>query len=485
MTRFHRCCSIACDHAGSALRILTGYRVAAYDQALEPGPKYRDLIEILQHRDSEEALGYWKAYLKGAGPCSFPKINDKMIGSDSLESVKVMIPEYMVKSIQDFARQNTVTLANVFQVAWALVLRAYTSQSDVLFGFLASGRDVDVRNVEEAVGPFINMLVCRVDTGNTPTILDMIKKMQGDFLDSLPHQHTSLAELQHVLESNTSRMFNSAMSLQRPMAEGIQSGSDISINYLQGADPTEYDISINITASDKVIEVDISYWSTFLTNAQSKGVATTFRHVLGQILEHSASPFTEVSLLSSQDRDTIFRWNNNGVAPTKIEQLIHEVVAKRAREQPHAPAVAAWDMNLTYKELEAKAIPLSHHLKKLGVRPETIVPLLFDKSAWTTIAMLAILRCGGAYCSMSPEHPTQHHANIIRETGAKLVLTGARHYADRLRAVAEGVIVIDADFLTDLPIACGPVASGVTPDSPAFICTTVSVLFDNSRNTIR
>ena len=394
------------------------------------------------------------------------------MGSKTLENVTVKIPEPMVKKIQDFARENSVTLANVFQVAWALVLRAYTSQPDVLFGFLASGRDVPVDNVEEAVGPFINMLVCRVDTNKAPTIIDLIKKMQSDFLDSLPYQHTSLAELQHILESNTSRMFNSAMSLQRPMAEGIESGSEISINYLQGSDPTEYDLSINITASDKLIEVDISYWSTFLSKTQGNSLATTLSAILGQMIEHSQSPLAEIGLLSSQDRETIFEWNNNGVAPTKINKLIHEVVADRAAERPNAPAVAAWDMNLTYRELEAKAASLAHHLTTFGVKPETIVPLLFDKSAWTMVAMLAILRCGGAYCSMSPEHPTQHHANIVRETGARLVLTGAAHYAEKLKSVVDQVVIVDMDLVDELPPATGPVASGVTPDNAAFICTT-------------
>ncbi|XP_044721303.1 AMP-binding enzyme domain-containing protein [Hirsutella rhossiliensis] len=458
---------------GASMAIILKDLAAAYLQDnLAPGPLYRDYISLLQTQSRQESLDYWKGYLDGAQSCTFPKLHDRDVPVRTLETVEVPLPPETIGKLHTFSRSTGVTLANVLQTAWGLVLRSFSGSTDVLLGFMASGRDISLTGIEEAVGPYINMLVCRVDASNNICVLDAIRKTQRDYLDALPHQHQPLAEIQHSLNLTSGRLFNTILSLQRPLSEDTGPESDIGINYLQGRDPTEYDLSVSITASDSAIEASICFWSSFLSAEQGSQVASTLSQILNQMLDKPAATLAELDFLCDSDRRKIFAWNKNGITPQKVHQLIHHNFARHALDRPGATAVASWDGVLTYGELDEASRCLAHHLRHLGVTSEVIVPLCFDKSKWTVVAMLAILRAGGAYTSMDPSSPAKHLANIIEQTQAKLVLTSAAQYANKLSKAVQLVVVVDQALLDKLPVREQPPAEICTPDNAAFISFT-------------
>jgi non-ribosomal peptide synthetase component F len=98
---------------------------------------------------------------------------------------------------------------------WGLVLRCYTGSDQVCFGYLASGRDAAVRRIEETVGPFINMLVCRMNVHGSSRTGQLVEQVQANYLAGLDHQHCSLAQIQHALNLSGRPLFNTLMSVQR------------------------------------------------------------------------------------------------------------------------------------------------------------------------------------------------------------------------------------------------------------------------------
>ncbi|KAH3909963.1 hypothetical protein HBI56_129220 [Parastagonospora nodorum] len=76
---------------------------------------------------------------------------------------------------------------------------------------------------------------------------------------------------------------------------------------------------------------------------------------------------------------------------------------------------------MTYGELDALSSILASYLVDLRLKPEVIVPLCCEKSMWTVVAMLAVLKAGGAFAPIDPEHPASRH-EIFRQTKARVVL---------------------------------------------------------------
>ncbi|MGI2909808.1 AMP-binding protein, partial [Tolypothrix sp. VBCCA 56010] len=72
---------------------------------------------------------------------------------------------------------------------------------------------------------------------------------------------------------------------------------------------------------------------------------------------------------------------------------------------PDAVAVVYEDQQLTYRELNAKANQLAHHLVSLGVGPEILVGICTERSSEMVVGLLAILKAGGAYVPLDPIYP--------------------------------------------------------------------------------
>ncbi|GFF35522.1 nonribosomal peptide synthetase 8 [Aspergillus udagawae] len=456
---------------GGSMAIILSDLTKAYDGNLPTGPLYRDYIALLQTRSMEEMLQYWTAYLQDVKPVFFPSLHDEHTTTTrELQVVNVPIGPATVVDLHSFTKQNEVTLANIFQAVWALVLRSYTGESDVVFGYLSSGRDVDGldMDMDSAVGAFINMLACRAQVDDHLSLLDVTRKMHEDFVNSLPYQQTSLAQVQHALKLSGERLFNSILSLQRPMVES-NNNSSIEIEYLGGSDPTEYDLGISITVSEAFIDVSINYWSTFMDKEQADMLASTFTTILSKLVAAPTAEIGQVDLLGDKHMQYILDVNHNGKVPEAINDCIHTRVHERAIMHPDSPAVHSWDTSLTFGELDRLSSQLATYLISLGVSLEDAVPLCFDKSAWAVVSMLAVLKAGGAYVSMSPSHPVQHQANIIAQTRARVVIVGSLVYGDKVRPFVDNVVVADASLFATLPPANRNMFPHVSPENAAMI----------------
>ncbi|WBB78061.1 non-ribosomal peptide synthetase [Micromonospora sp. WMMD882] len=103
-------------------------------------------------------------------------------------------------------------------------------------------------------------------------------------------------------------------------------------------------------------------------------------------------------------------------------RLVHEAVAERAARQPDAVAVVDATRTLTYRQLDRRANRLAHRLRAAGVRVETPVAVLMGRSADRVVALLAVLKAGGAYLCVDPDGPPARLAHILDEAAVPVVV---------------------------------------------------------------
>ncbi len=107
----------------------------------------------------------------------------------------------------------------------------------------------------------------------------------------------------------------------------------------------------------------------------------------------------------------------------------------------------AGDHRLTYAGLNREANRLAHHLRDLGVGPETVVGVAVDRSPQMVVALLAVLKAGGAYVPLDPAYPVDRLAYILRDAAAAALITTER-LRDALPGLVEEsmpVVLLDAD----------------------------------------
>ncbi|KAK4246306.1 non-ribosomal peptide synthetase [Corynascus novoguineensis] len=409
---------------GSSVNILLDTFVKAYDGApigVTSQEAYGSYISFLGNQDMESSRNFWNTYLSGAEPCHFPTLRSGApSAARKLEYLDFAYPD--PAKLHSLCANAETTAASVYKLAWALLLRAYTGNNSPCFGYLASGRDLPIEGIAEAVGPFINMLVCKIpledDDSKVETVL---KTAHSDYANCLSHQLCSLAEIQRGLGLGGDRLFNTVMSVQRLSPPGTNA-STVEFRPVHVEDPSEFDIALNIGDAPDFVDVSLTYSTDVLSAHQAKSLASTFTRAIDSVLDSMSQPVRDISLLAPEDHQQIMAWNSIAtVSPVsaQCDQLIGLHLATKANK----PAIAGWDLSLTYSELDALANTVARHLvSQYSVTPNTLVPFCFEKSAWTIVAMLGIMKAGAAFVPLDPKHPIDRLVSIAKRVQAPLVV---------------------------------------------------------------
>lgn len=143
--------------------------------------------------DEDKKVGYWANYLASLEPCQFPTRNDGLDGESRLKQLPFTVREGALK-LQGHCKVHDVSLANVFQLAWAMVLRCYTRTDSVSFGYEIGG------NPGELHGGTVLPLSAKLG-GERLTIAEALKYIAADYSLGVKHSNTWTADLEAAAAS--------------------------------------------------------------------------------------------------------------------------------------------------------------------------------------------------------------------------------------------------------------------------------------------
>jgi non-ribosomal peptide synthase protein (TIGR01720 family) len=455
-----------CD--GSSIPNILRDLARAYEEKLsrsDSGPLYSDFIAHILSSSRDADINYWKAYLSGVEPCFFPTLLDSQSAPHELASYELHLTD--AAEIQAFCRKNGVTLSNVLQLCWALVLHCYVGSSEVSFGVVASGRDVPVRNIDEACGCFVNMLICRLNIMDETPIHSLLTTLQSDSVNAMPHQSCSLADVQHELQLPS--LFNTVFTFQRRQLSRDPEKTALLFENVEAADPGEYHVTVNADVSEEGTTVDFGFWKDKVCLAQAQNMIATFEKIMSSIVACQDQDFTvaDLDFFTSGSLSQVMEWNDQ--LPPPVRRCVHEMIQEQVLLRPRsAKAIEGWDGNFTYQEFDEVTTRLAIHLQALGVSTETYVPIFFEKSSWAIVGMIAIMKAGGAYVPLDPKHPPSRLRQLIGDVSAKVVLC-SQSYHPMASEVAAAAVVVSQTSIDQLPSAQGLKPQALaSPDNAAY-----------------
>ena len=152
-------------------------------------------------------------------------------------------------SLQDFSDAYGVTLSNVCQLAWGLVLRCFTGSDKVSFSHITSGRSAPLEGIHDAVGPFVATLPCCLYLPSTSQVEALLKEISKNTLEGFSHRHG--ADIYNDSKISARELGNTSMSFQRKLDMRAVSGSPLNISVVERSNPT--DVSTDIPISKRIL----------------------------------------------------------------------------------------------------------------------------------------------------------------------------------------------------------------------------------------
>ncbi|OAL47340.1 NRPS6, nonribosomal peptide synthase [Pyrenochaeta sp. DS3sAY3a] len=155
-------------------------------------------------------------------------------------------------------------------------------------------------------------------------------------------------------------------------------------------------------------------------------------------IEYSLRPTT-------RDLDDIWGWNS--ILPPSYDFCMHEMISQRAQEFPDKEAISAWDGCLTYAQVDQYSTSVAHLLKENGVEPHDVLPVCFEKSKWTIVAVLAVMKVGATLALSDPSLPLARLQNMATQVGAKTMLTSRKQFEFSRSMLPDGqLVVVEAEI---------------------------------------
>jgi amino acid adenylation domain-containing protein len=173
----------------------------------------------------------------------------------------------------------------------------------------------------------------------------------------------------------------------------------------------------------------------------------------------------------ARDIDDIWGWNHS--LPPTLDFCMHDYISERARSYPHKTAIASWDGDLTYAEVDEYSTITAGRLVRNGVKLHDFVPLCFEKSRWTIVAVLAVMKAGATLVMMDPSLPLARLQNMAAQVNATTMLS-SRQQIEFSKTILQGdPLVVDAyAFAASVEVEQMPKLDRVPPTALMYLIFT-------------
>ncbi|WP_224362171.1 non-ribosomal peptide synthetase [Hyalangium versicolor] len=395
----------------------------------------------------EKLLGYWQRELAGAHralelPTDHPRPPIQGFRGTSRTAV---LPRELWEGIKALSQREGVTPFMTLLAAFQLQLSRYSGQDDICVGTPVAGRSRP--ELEGVVGFFANTLVLRSRLSKRATFRELLAQVRETALGAYAHQDMPFEELVKALgperDPSRSPLVQVLLVLQNmPVTMPVLPGLEMSITGAQSR-AARFDLELSCMETPEGLEATLGYSTELFEEATAARMLTHLRTLLEGIIREPGQRLTELPLLSAEEQHRILvEWTGPRVKHPDTDCLPQLFEAQVART-PDAVAVTFEGQSLTYRQLNAEANKLAHHLRSLGAGPEILVGLCMERSLEMMVGLLGILKSGGAYVPLDPSYPRERLAFMLEDAQVPVLLT-QEHLRPGLPSHSARVFALDS-----------------------------------------
>ncbi len=384
---------------------------------------YRDFIGWLRTRDQAAARDFWAGLLRGFDEPTPLPFGGSAVAPASPGEVLALFSAEETSRLAEGCRREKITLSTLCQGAWGLALGRMTGRADVVFGTTVSGRPAELPGVEGMIGLFINTLPTRAVLAPGALAADWLRALQARQAAARAHEHTPLVRIREGSEvPRNTELFETLFAFENYPA-GSAAGGGLRVSGVRAHERTHYPLTVAAASVDGRLGARVLYDGVRIDRAGADRVAVRFR---AAVLALAATPgihLGEIDLVTPAERGQLLAWGNTALpAAAKERGSWLTLFARHAARSPEAPALVFGGEVLSYGELENRANRLASQLSARGAGPEKVVAVCFERSADLIVAVLAILKSGGAYLPLDPAYPPERLREMTEDSGAILIL---------------------------------------------------------------
>ncbi|UCH98534.1 MAG: amino acid adenylation domain-containing protein [Candidatus Aminicenantes bacterium] len=351
--------------------------------------------------------------------------------------------EECTASLKSLALKEEVTLFMLLLAIINVLLTKLSGQEEIIVGMpVAARRHADL---EEIIGMFVNTLVLwNKPVGNKP-FNTFLKEVKEKTLNAYENQEYPFEDLVEKVSAprHVSRnpLFDVIFALQNMEVNEIEIPGLTLKPYQYENKTSKFDLTIIGAETGNKLLFTVEYCTKLFKEETILRFITYFKNLVSSIIDNWKREISGISFIPEQEKQQMLYEFNDTRCGETTDKTLHELFMEQAERTPDHISVigmdhGAWSMEkhlkgtrglaplyITYKELNKRSDQLALHLKGKGVKPDTIVAIMVERSIEMIIGLLGILKAGGAYLPIELGYPEDRINYMLSDSSAKLLVT--------------------------------------------------------------
>ncbi|MGH9936775.1 MAG: condensation domain-containing protein, partial [Blastocatellia bacterium] len=331
------------------------------------------------------------------------------------------VSETTTLALHALAGRHHVTLNTLMLGVWAALLSRYSGEKDVLFGSVVSGRPPELCDVEATVGLFINTLPVRVFVDADARFVEWIKELQSRQTEARQFEFSPLVEAQRWSGVTPGRrLFDHFLAFENYPGSNdeLWPGEDLPALH------TGYPLYVLVKPGAE-LSLKIIYSAHFFSDAAITRMLGHLSAILEGVVRGPGSELGALPLLSDSERRALIFDANRTELDLPLDLSYIRQFQRQAAATPSAMAVRCAAHALTYEELDRLSDRAAGWLRKSGVSPGALAPLLAERGSYYLAALLGVMKAGAVYLPLDPQQPPARQTALLKQTGVESVICAA------------------------------------------------------------
>ena len=232
-----------------------------------------------------------------------------------------------------------------------------------------------------------------------------------------------------------------------------------------------FKVKLSFVRRGDLLIAEFHYDGNLFSIADIQDLAAQYQTLLKSVLQNPQAAINELEILSHEQLQQLLVDFNHTEIDFPQDKCLHQLFEKQVELTPDDIAVVYEHQQLTYAQLNARANQLAHHLQSKGVEPEVLVGICMERSLEMVIALLGVLKAGGAYLPIDPMYPQERVALMVEDAQTPILLTQQR-LLEILPQHQGQTICLDADWETIAAEREENPETNVTIDNLAYVIYT-------------
>ncbi|CQR72349.1 Surfactin synthase subunit 1 [Sporomusa ovata DSM 2662] len=397
----------------------------------------------------EKQDAYWLEVFKDEIPVLELETDEPrpLVRSDAGRDILFEIDRDLTRDLKQVAQQEKTTLFTVLFAAYAAFIARYTRQEDIVIGVPFSGRVHP--DTESMVGMFVSIQAIRVKPSGEKTFAEYLREVKEIMQNAQENQDYPIERLVRKLGIKTDAAHNPLFDIVfnfLPATENIKY-DDISLqSFMTDYNQSKFDMTMTVFDQTETLCLDMNYCSALFKAETMERLLTNFKSYLAAIRQPEEK-LKNIDFIAMEEKKESLLKDFQNVDATILQDTTYiELFEEQAARTPDNIAVVDKNKSLTYRELSERADVLAGELSKQGVQTESIAAVMLPRTVEYMIAVLAIMKAGGAYLPIDAEYPLARIEHMLTDSRA-LVLISHEAYREKVVGFANKFIALETfDF---------------------------------------